>query len=47
LLGVLVEAKGKGVIQKVKPYLDALRDVAGFRLGDALYLRVLQDEGEA
>lgn len=30
----------------VKPHLDALRNVAGFRISDALYTRVLQDEGE-
>jgi len=47
LIGVLIEAKRKGLISKVKPHLDALRDVAGFRVSDALYRRVLQDEGEA
>jgi len=47
LIGVLIEAKRKGLIRAIKPYLDALRDAAGFRVEDALYLRVLQDEGEA
>jgi predicted nucleic acid-binding protein len=47
LIGVLIEAKHKGLIHAVKPYLDALRDIAGFRVSDALYRRVLQDEGEA
>jgi len=47
LIGVLIEAKHKGLISKVKPHLDALRDMAGFRVSDALYIRVLQDEGEA
>jgi predicted nucleic acid-binding protein len=47
LIGILIEAKHKGLIQAVKPYLDALRDIAGFRISDALYRRVLQDEGEA
>jgi hypothetical protein len=46
LIGVLIEAKYKGLISKIKPHLDALRDVAGFRVSDALYRRVLQDEGE-
>ena len=46
LIGVLVEAKRKGLIQKVKPYLDALRDIAGFHISDTLYLRVLGDERE-
>jgi len=47
LIGVLIEAKHKGLIHAVKPYLDALRDIAGFRISDALYRRVLQDEGES
>jgi predicted nucleic acid-binding protein len=47
LIGVLIEAKRKGLISTVKPHLDALRDVAGFRVSDPLYQRVLQDEGEA
>ena len=47
LIGVLIEAKRKGLIGAVKPLLDALRDIAGFRVRDALYECVLQDEGEA
>ena len=47
LIGILVEAKGRGFIGGVKPHLDALRDLAGFRIKDELYLRILQDEGEA
>jgi predicted nucleic acid-binding protein len=46
LIGVLVEAKHKDVLTFVKPHLDALRDIAGFRIRDALYVRVLQDEEE-
>ncbi len=46
LIGLLVEAKHKGVLNAVKPQLDALRDMAGFRIRDALYARVLQDVGE-
>jgi len=30
----------------LKPPLDALRDIAGFRISDALYQRVLRDKGE-
>ena len=30
----------------LKPPLDVLRDIAGFRVSDALYQRVLRDEGE-
>ena len=46
LVGVALEAKGRGLIQAVRPSLDALRNQAGFRLGEALYQRVLRDEGE-
>jgi hypothetical protein len=46
LIGVLIEARHKGLISAVKPHLDALRDMAGFRIRDELYLRVLRDEGE-
>jgi len=46
LIGILVEAKRKGLINAIKPHLDTLRDVAGFRVSDTLYIRVLQDEGE-
>ena len=47
LAGVLLEAKRKRVIPAVKPYLDALRDVAGFRRGDEVYAQILRDAGEA
>ena len=46
VIGVLVEAKHKGLVSALKPQLDALRDVAGFRVSGGLYRRVLQDEGE-
>ncbi len=46
LIGTLVEAKHKGLIDAVKPCLDALRIVAGFHVSDPLYKRVLQDEKE-
>jgi len=46
VIGVLVEAKHKGIIRSVKVYLDKLRELAGFRISDALYNRVLRDEGE-
>jgi len=44
LIGVLVKAKHKGVLSAVKPQLDELRNIAGFRISDALYVRVSQDE---
>ena len=46
VVGVLIEAKHKGYVQAIQPHLDALRDLAGFRVSEALYRRVLQDEGE-
>ncbi len=46
LIGVLLEAKHRRRIPAIKPQLDALRDIAGFRVSDVLYRRVLQDEGE-
>ena len=45
-IGVLVEAKPKGLLSAVKHLLDVLRNIAGFRIRDTLYERVLQDEGE-
>jgi predicted nucleic acid-binding protein len=47
LIGVLIEAKHKGLISGVRSLLDALRDVAGFWVSEALYRRVLQDEGKS
>ncbi|HUU41202.1 MAG TPA: DUF3368 domain-containing protein, partial [Desulfatiglandales bacterium] len=47
LIGVLIEAKRKGFITAVKPCLDQLRDIAGFRLSEVLYARVLRDQEES
>lgn len=47
LIGILIEAKRKGHISAIKPPLDSLRNIAGFRINNELYLRVLQDEKEA
>ena len=46
LAGVLIAAKQKGLIPAIKPCLDALRDLAGFRIKDSLYTRILKDENE-
>ncbi|RJQ72190.1 MAG: DUF3368 domain-containing protein [Desulfobacteraceae bacterium] len=46
LAGVLIRAKRKGIIDQVNPLLTALRNVAGFRISDGLYQRVLQDAKE-
>ena len=46
LLGVLVEAKHKRYISKVKPLLDDLIAEAGFWVGHRLYDQVLRFVGE-
>ncbi len=46
IIGMLTEAKHSGRINAIKPYLDTLRDAAGFRVRQALYVRVLEDAGE-
>lgn len=46
LLGVLVEAKHKRYISKVKPLLDDLIAEAGFWVGNRLYDQVLRSVGE-
>lgn len=45
-VGVLVEAKRKGLLPTVGECLFALRDVAGFHLNEALVRKVISDEGE-
>lgn len=47
VIGVLIEAKRRGIIQVIRPLLASLRDSAGFRISAALYQRVLRDEGES
>jgi uncharacterized protein len=47
LIGLLIEAKRKGLIPSIKHELDALRDIAGFRIADSLYFRILYDVKEA
>ncbi|CCI21507.1 hypothetical protein MICAG_1380006 [Microcystis aeruginosa PCC 9808] len=42
ILGILVEAKNRGLISEVKPLLDALIDQAGFWVAAPLYSSVLQ-----
>lgn len=42
ILGILVEAKNRGLVAKVKPLLDALVNEAGFWVAEPLYNRVLQ-----
>lgn len=46
LLGVLLEAKKKGAIGKIKPIVDDLRSKAKFRIAPILYREVLRLAGE-
>lgn len=46
VIGVLIEAKHTGLVQTIKPLVDAACDLAGFRVSEALYRQVLQDVGE-
>ena len=45
-LGVLVEAKHKGMVPRLKPVLDDLITRAGFWISSQLYERILQVVGE-
>lgn len=45
-VGVLLEARHKGVLPEIKPCLDDLVDLAGFRLSAELYATVLREAGE-
>ncbi len=46
ILGALIEAKAKGLLQQIEPLLDELQNDAGFRISEALRARVLQAAGE-
>ncbi len=42
VVGLLLDAKAQGLVDQVRPQLDALRQTAGFYLSNSLYLRALQ-----
>ncbi|HIE02781.1 MAG TPA: DUF3368 domain-containing protein [Thiotrichaceae bacterium] len=46
VLGVLINAKHRGLISAVKPILDDLIAIAGFWVDNALYHRILQTVNE-
>ncbi len=46
LLGVLIKAKEKGIIEKVETILDDLMNKAGFWIGEKLKERVLKEVNE-
>jgi hypothetical protein len=46
LLGVLLEAKQKGLISAIKPIVEQLIAQTNFRISDSLYQKILQVSGE-
>ncbi len=46
VVGVLLEAKARGLVKSVRPLLDDLRHKAGFYLSDAVYTTALRWAGE-
>ncbi|RME49601.1 MAG: DUF3368 domain-containing protein [Caldilineae bacterium] len=40
-VGILLEAKARGLIETIRPHLDALRQVAGFYLASSVYQHAL------
>jgi len=46
LLGVLREAKSKGIIKNIKGYMDLLRTAAGFWISEDVYKNILNLENE-
>lgn len=46
LLGVLIQGKKKGHIDKLKPILDELIEEVGFRVGKKLHERILKEIDE-
>ncbi|HEX4959430.1 MAG TPA: DUF3368 domain-containing protein [Thermoanaerobaculia bacterium] len=47
VLGILLDAKRKGLLTQVEPVLEDLHTRAGFRVSPALYRRALEEAGEA
>lgn len=46
LIGILREAKSKGLIKGIKNYIDLLRTVAGFWISEDVYKEILKIENE-
>jgi predicted nucleic acid-binding protein len=46
LIGLLIDAKAKGHVRAVRPWLDALRNDAGFYIAHELTNQILDDLGE-
>ncbi len=46
LLGILMQAKRKGLFSALKPVMEELRSTAGFRISESLYQNILRRMGE-
>ena len=46
LIGIIVLSKEKGLIKKIKPYIDELRNEYGFWIKEELYLQILESVNE-
>ncbi|MGM0577132.1 MAG: DUF3368 domain-containing protein [Myxococcota bacterium] len=46
VLGVLLQAKRRGLVEELRPILHDLTEEAGFRIGPELVARVLKAAGE-
>jgi len=46
LLGVLLLARKRGLLEAIRPSMDDLRRLAGFWISEALYRQVLREAGE-
>ncbi len=46
VIGILMQAKAQGKISDLRPHQDALRNVAGFYIGEQLYHHALKIAGE-
>lgn len=42
VVGILLEAKANALLSAVRPYMDALRQKAGFYLSESVYQHVLR-----
>lgn len=46
VVGILLEAKAAGLVEAIRPQLDALRHTAGFYLSESFYQHALELAGE-
>jgi hypothetical protein len=47
VLGILLRAKREGQVSSLQGEMERLREEAGFRIGDELFLEILQEAGES